>query len=134
MPKVRIAFQVTGWIQEDPYDDAGPALSQTLVKKIFRGELKADSEAKLLMCQADASNPKAGAGYVASEKVVGTLGGKEGSFVMQHWGVMGADNPPVAKGHIIPESGTGELQGISGTVEFSADSEGAHELVLDYTL
>jgi hypothetical protein len=128
------AFDVTGW-EQAPYEEgtAGPVLSRVIVRKKFRGDLTGESTAKLLMCQADPSDLGAGAGYVASERVVGRLGGREGTFVLQHWGVSGGDSPRTA-GHVVPGSGTGDLAGLTGDVEFSVDAEGAHSLTLNYSL
>ena len=86
------------------------------------------------MCQADTSELAAGAGYVASEVVTGMLGGQNGSFVMHHWGISGGGGPQRTGGHIVPGSGTGDLAGLSGTIEMSVDADGAHTLAMDYEL
>jgi hypothetical protein len=85
------------------------------------------------MCQADRSDVAAGAGYVASEWVVGHLGDRSGTFVLQHWGVSEAGGQRTS-GHVVPGSGTGGLDGLSGTVEISVDGEGAHTLILEYEI
>lgn len=128
------SFQVTGWDQTPYGDEAeGPRLSRGTVQKSFTGDLTGESTAELLMCQADPSDLKAGAGYVASERVVGRLGGRSGSFTMQHWGLSSSAGERTG-GHIIPGSGTGELAGLSGTVEISVGADGSHTLVLDYDI
>jgi len=126
------AFDVTGWDQT-PYGDKtdGPALSRATVKKTSRGDMEGESTAELLMCQADTSDLNAGAGYVASEQVTARLGDREGTFVMQHWGLSGGGEPPRTGGHVLPGSGTGELAGLTGTIEISVDADGAHTLTLD---
>jgi len=94
------SFDVTGWDQA-PYgeqDAAGPRLSRATVRKSFRGDLVAESTAELLMCQADPSDLSAGAGYVASELVTGRLAGREGRFVLQHWGVSDRDGQQTGGG------------------------------------
>lgn len=128
-------FEVTGWDQA-PYGEpvAGQHLSRATVRKAFRGDLDGESTAELLMCQADASNLGAGAGYVASELVKGTLAGRAGTFVMQHWGVSGGGGAQLTGGRVVPGSGTDELAGLSGTVEISVDDDGAHEITLDYQI
>ncbi len=128
------SFQVTGWDQT-PYgeESEGPLLSRATVRKSFRGDLTGESTAELLMCQADPSDLAAGAGYMASERVVGRLGDRSGSFVMQHWGLSSSAGERTG-GHIIPGSGTDELAGLSGTVEISVSADGAHTLVLDYDI
>jgi len=129
------SFNVTGWDQT-PYDDGvpGPVMGRATVKKTFTGDLEGESVAELLLCQADAKDIKAGAGFIGSERVTGRLGEREGSFVMQHWGVIDGDAPPRTGGSIIPGSGTDGLTGITGAVEISVDAEGKHTLTLDYEI
>lgn len=128
-------FDVTGWDQT-PYGEAAGSrhLSRATVRKAFSGDLEGESVAELLMCQADASDLGAGAGYVASELVTGTLGGRAGTFVMQHWGVSGGGATQRTGGRVVPGSGTDELAGLSGTVEISVDENGGHVIRLDYQL
>lgn len=125
------SFDVTGW-EPMPYDEgvAGPQLLRVKVRKTFRGDLVGESTAELLMCVNDPKDLAAGAGYVVSERVVGRLAGRQGSFVLQHWGVSGAGKPPSANGHVVPGSGTGQLAGLVGSLEI--DPEQKHTLVLLY--
>lgn len=128
-------FDVTGWDQE-PYGDAEapPLFSRARVRKAFSGDLEGESDAELLMCQADPQDLSAGAGYVASERFRGTLDGRSGSFVLQHGGLSGGGAPPRTFGNVVPGSATGQLAGLSGTVEISVDEEEAHTLTLAYEL
>ena len=128
-------FDITEW-DENPYGESerGPKLARTTVKKLFRGDLDGESSAEVLMCQADPGNLALGAGYVASEVVEGSLHGRRGSFVMQHGALAGPDMEPTTFGQIVPGSGTGELAGISGSVEIGRTAEGAHTLTLAYSL
>lgn len=128
-------FDVVGW-DETLYDEPadGPRLARAMVKKVFRGDLEGKSTAELLMCQADPDDFSAGAGYLASERVVGRLAGRDGSFVLQHGGLGGAGTPQHTFGHVVPGSGTGELAGLRGDVEISRTPEGVHTLTLDYAL
>ena len=82
----------------------------------------------------DPSNLGAGAGYAASGRSTARLGGRTGTFVLQHWGVGGRDRPQRTAGHVVPRSGTGELVGLSEEVDISVDSAGGHTLTLDYDL
>lgn len=128
-------FDVTGW-SEASYDEAEGSvrLSRAEVTKTFRGDLEGESTAILLMCQADPNDLEAGGGFVASEKVICQLNGRDGSFVMQHGGLAGAGQERRTFGNVIPGSGTEELAGLSGTVELSIDAEGRHTLTLDYDI
>jgi hypothetical protein len=125
--QITIPFQLTGW-DAVPYDETteSPTLSRITVKKTFDGELKGESTGELLMCAAADGS----AGYTIMDRVSGELCGRRGSFVMIHGGttdVMGAG------GKIVPGSGTDELRGISGTVEFKSDENGK-SIILDFTL
>lgn len=141
--RVVAEFDVTSWDQK-PYEGApgGPALGEAVVGKTYRGDLAGTGEARLLMCRAEgevSGEEKAGqgpsdAGYVASEQIVGRLDGREGSFVIQHWGVAAAGAAPWTAGHVVPGSGTGELAGLTGTVEIAVDADGKHTLALDYSI
>ena len=133
--QVTVPFDVTGW-EQTPYDESvkGPQMFRVKVRKTYRGELAGESTGELLMCVNDPSNLAAGAGYVVSERVIGQLAGRDGSFVMQHWGVSGGGSPPTTSGHIVPGSGTGGLAGILGKIVIAVDADKKHTLALDYEL
>ena len=125
--QITIPFQLTGW-DAVPYDETteNPTLSRVIVKKSFDADLKGEAVGELLMCaSADGS-----AGYTIMDRVSGELCGRSGSFVMIH----GATTDEMrAGGKIVPGSGTGELEGISGTVEFQSDENGKR-IILDFAL
>ena len=75
---------------------------------------------------------KSAAGYVAMERVTGKLNGRTGTFILQHSGTMksGAFELSVT---VVPDSGTGELKGISGKMNIII-TEGKHFYEFDYTL
>ena len=129
-------FEVTGW-EQTTYGDTtrGQHLSRGTVRKAFSGDLDGESTAELLMCrQEHPSNLDAGAGYVASELVTGTLAGRTGTFVMQHWGTSGPGIPQNTAGHVVPGSGTDELAGLLGEIEIAVDDDGGHTITIDYEL
>ena len=129
-------FEVTGWDQTTYGDDTGGQhLSRATVRKTFSGDLVGESTAELLMCrQEHPSDVGAGAGYVASELVKGTLRGRAGTFVMQHWGVSGPGAIQRTAGHVVPGSGTDELVGLLGEIEIAVDDDGGHTITIDYDL
>jgi hypothetical protein len=129
------SFDVTGW-DETAYDEPaeGPRLARVTVRKVFRGDLEAESVGEGLLCRSDADALDAGGGYVVSERVVGRLGGRAGTFVLQHGGLGGAGTAPRTFGHVVPGSGTGDLNGLRGRVEIRVTEDGAHTLTLDYDL
>jgi len=129
------SFEVTGWDQT-PYGDSdnGPSLTRATVRKAFSGDLAGESTAELLMCTADPDSLEAGGGYVASELVAGSLGDRQGTFVLQHWGLTGGGLPSRTAGHVVTGTGTGELTGLSGEIEIAVDADGAHTITIDYEI
>jgi hypothetical protein len=96
----------------------------TLAKK-FEGALNATSIGEMLSVRIAET---ASAGYVAIEQVTGTLEGKTGDFVLQHFGTMTQHNSMLNL-QIIPDSGTGELAGIEGTMTIDmVEDQHAYEL------
>ncbi len=114
--------------------EGGPHLSAARVTKEYSGELEGTGQARLLMCRASLEGPLRNAGYIVSEVVVGRLAGRVGSFVLHHWGVAPEASPPWTAGHVVPGSGTGELAGLTGTMEIRVDGDGTHTLTMDYEL
>ncbi|PNE40580.1 MULTISPECIES: DUF3224 domain-containing protein [Streptomyces] len=97
-------------LSESVYDEhaEGPKMSRVLIRKRYEGVIEGTGVAEVLTAQGSA-----GGGYVASERIEGTLDGRQGTFVIQHWGLAdGADQS--SAGSIVPNSGTGELAGITG--------------------
>jgi hypothetical protein len=104
-------------------------LGRMSIDKQFHGDLEAVSKGEMLT----AGNFTTGsAGYVAVERVTGTLGGRKGSFALQHTGTVnqGAQSLSVT---VVPGSGTGELAGLSGSMNIIIES-GKHSYTFDYSL
>ncbi|MDL4777192.1 DUF3224 domain-containing protein [Actinomadura xylanilytica] len=99
-----IDFEET--VYEEPAE--GPKLTRVTIRKHYRGAIDGTSVAGVLTAQG-----AAGGGYVASERIEGTLDGRQGTFVIQHNG-RADGNDQSSDGSIIPGSGTGGLAGISG--------------------
>ncbi len=109
---------------------AGPgALGRMSIDKTFHGELAATSQGEMLAGMTTVSNS---AGYVAMERVTGTLGGRKGTFLLQHTGIMNRGTPSLVI-TVIPDSGTGELAGLTGTMQIIVEGK-RHSYVLDYSL
>ncbi len=127
MPSARGPMEVT--IQaEPPYlEQDGLTLSRNVVRKEFAGDAVGVSEAQML---AAFTGTPGSAGYVAIEHFTGSVDGKSGSFVLQHSGVMNRGDGRLTV-TIVPDSGAGELAGISGTLTINND-DGQHSYVLDY--
>lgn len=107
----RGTFDVKVTPQPSDAPSGGP-FGRLFLDKRFRGDLEAASRGQMLA----AETAVAGSGaYVAFELVTGTLGGKHGSFVLQHKGTMrqGAYAMDVS---VVPDSGTGDLAGLTGAM------------------
>jgi len=83
------------------------------IDKTFHGDIEGTSKGEMLAFMTDVSGS---AGYVAMERVTGTLAGKRGSFVLQHSGTMTRGAPHLVL-TVVPDSGTEELKGLSGSME-----------------
>lgn len=97
--------------------------------KHFDGDLQATSRGQMLAVHGDI---KGSAGYVAMERVIGTLHGRSGSFALQHSGTMTRGVPQLLI-TVVPDSGTGELIGLAGTLAINI-VDGKHFYEFDYTL
>jgi hypothetical protein len=110
-----------------------PALSASLgrlsIDKQFHGDLEGTSKGEMLTGGTDV---KGSAGYVAIERVTGTLHGKRGSFILQHSGTMTRGAPQLTI-TVVPDSGTGGLAGLSGTMAIII-ADGKHSYECEYTL
>jgi hypothetical protein len=106
-----------------------PSLGRMLIDKHFRGELDATSKGQML---AFMTSVQGSAGYVAMERVTGTLSGRGGSFTLQHSGTMerGAQSLSVT---VVPDSGTDELTGLRGSMKIIIES-GKHSYEFEYEL
>lgn len=109
--------------------EAGPLMGRLSISKTFNGDLQATSQGEMLSAQTEV---KGSAGYVAIECVTGTLQGRSGSFVLQHSGTMNRGAPQLTVS-VVPDSGTGELAGISGTLSIQM-ADGKHSYAMDYEI
>jgi hypothetical protein len=120
-------FEVKVTAQDDKID---PQLGRFLLDKQYHGDLEATGKGQML----SAGNLAQGnGGYVAIEKVTGTLHGRAGSFILQHSGTM-KDNVPQMSVILVPGSGTGRLEGIAGTMKINIAAGGKHTYDFEYTL
>jgi hypothetical protein len=111
------AIEVSVWAPE-PFDSPGegPGLVRIHVEESFAGDLEAGGVATMLqVLRADAS-----ASFCAVERVTGTLGGREGTFVLQDAGELAADGRVLGTWFVVPGSGTGQLAGLRGDGGFDA--------------
>lgn len=113
-----------------PYDESpGAAIGRRSIDKTFRGDLEATSRGEMLAAMGQVQGS---AGYVAMECVHGTLHGRTGTFVLQHSSTMDR-GVPLQNVRVVPDSGTGELAGLAGTMTIVIEG-GRHSYEFDYTL
>lgn len=120
--KTSVKFEVTGW-DPTPYDETieTAKLSKVTIRKRFSGDLEGDGVAEGLFCACGDGS----ASYVVMERVTGKMGEREGTFVMQHGGIVNKGAVASQFGDIVPGSGTDGFTGIGGTVLFQHDESGA---------
>jgi predicted anti-sigma-YlaC factor YlaD len=115
MKRATGSFEVT--LQPLPNADVSPdaLLGRMLLIKKFSGDLSASARGQMLSV---ITAVKGSAGYVAIDHVTGELDGRRGSFMLQHSGAMnrGAQTLSIM---VVPDSGTGELTGLSGTLSIN---------------
>jgi Protein of unknown function (DUF3224) len=107
----------------------GTSLGHLALRKQYHGDLEADSTGEMLSAM---TSVKGSAGYVAIERVTGVLGGKTGSFVLLHRGIM-TDGTQEQSITVVPHSGDGELAGMRGQLAMTV-VDGKHSYDLEYTL
>ena len=130
MPTIDGAFEVNLTPQPGDTREGADFLGRMNIDKAFHGELEATSVGQMLAARGD---QPASAGYVAIERVTGVLGGRQGSFILQHSGHSNPAGQSLAI-NVIADSGTDGLKGLAGTMRIDIAPGGAHSYVFDYTL
>jgi hypothetical protein len=129
MPTARGTFDVQ--LHAMPMEDIGKEsmLGRMSIDKQFHGELQGTSQGQMLTV---GTTTGGSALYVAVERVTAKLGGRQGTFALHHTGIRnrGAASLTVT---IVPDSGTGELVGISGSLAIDV-KDGEHLYTLEYVM
>jgi hypothetical protein len=123
---IEARFDVKSW-DEAPIDDdeALPKVTRAVVTKEYAGDLSGSSLTEWLMAyDADGS-----AAFVGMERITGAVDGIDATFVLQHVGAF-ADGAATATLTVVPGSGTGSLEGVTGGGDFRADPAGSVHLEL----
>jgi hypothetical protein len=103
-------FALKSW-DEKPYSEGNglPKLTRAAVAKTFTGDITGDGHVEYLMIY----RPDGTAAFVGLERIVGSIAGKAGTFVLQRTGVF--ENGVAKETYfVVAGSGTGELQGLRG--------------------
>ena len=115
----------------DPYASGTNEMNigRMSIEKKFQGGIEGSSRGEMLSVR---TPTEGSAGYVALEQVTGAIDGRTGSFVLQHFGVMSKEQHRLTL-EVVPDSGTGELTGLSGTMTIDAKN-GDHSYQFTYAL
>lgn len=109
--------------------DGAAQLGRMSIDKTFQGDLEATSRGEMLTGM---SGVKGSAGYVAMERVTGSLNGQRGAFTLQHSGTMNRGAPSLVV-TVVPDSGTEALEGLTGVFRIIV-ADGKHSYEMDYAL
>jgi hypothetical protein len=111
--------------------DAG--IGRMTIDKVWSGDLEGSSKGEMLTSLTESTGAMA---YVAIEHVDGKLDGRSGSFYLMHNATINRSDPKsgVMQIVVVADSGTGELSGLSGTLNILIDSAGKHSYTFDYQL
>lgn len=107
-----------------------PGIGRMALDKQFHGDLEATGKGQMLAAGTDVPGS---AGYVALERVSGTLHGRRGTFALQHSGTMTRGAPQLSI-TVVPDSATGELLGLAGKLAITIADGGKHSYDFEYTL
>jgi hypothetical protein len=114
---------------DNPIEEAA-SIARMTIDKQWHGDLEATSKGEMLATPPDAK----GSGiYVALERVTGTLKGRSGSFLLHHTGIMNRGVPELSIS-VVPDSGTGQLTGITGKVMINIGPDKKHSYDFEYML
>lgn len=122
--------RILDFVQEIGVEYGGLTLAKT-----FSGAIEGTSTVEMLYTRTPGdAGSYAGAGYVALERILGSVDGRHGSFALLHISTVAGNEPPLSRYLISPGSGTGDLAGMSGVGLITIDADGSHTLHLDYEL
>ena len=122
------SFEVQDW-NESTYHTLGDGakLARANAIQTFHGDIQGDATAEYLLTYPDPNN----ACFVGMQRVVGKVGERTGSFVLQVNGSF-AEGMAGADWFVVPGSATGELQGLHGNGGFSPQKGRVVNCTLDY--
>jgi hypothetical protein len=112
-----------------PQPGYSDSVGRMSLDKQFQGDLTGTSIGEMLAVM---SGVQGSAGYVAMERVTGSLKGRTGSFALQHNGLMNRGEPSLTV-TVVPDSGTDQLTGLAGTMKIIIEGK-KHSYEFDYTL
>jgi hypothetical protein len=123
-------FAIKKW-DEKPYSEGEglPRLTRVSVTKTFTGDIEGEGHVQYLMMYRDDGS----ATFVGLERVVGRIGARTGTFVLQRLGVFQSGQAKESYS-VIPGSATGDLLGLRGDGRSDVGHGLEHPFTLDYEL
>lgn len=128
--KVHGTFDVKLTAESDPHLASTPMLGRRLLAKQYHGGLEATAIGEMLSA---GTATQGSAAYSAIEQVTGSLEGRRGTFVLQHIGIMNRGAPSLTIS-VVPDSGTGELVGLEGSMAITIAKDGGHFYDFEFRL
>jgi hypothetical protein len=126
--QAKVTFGIKSW-DEKTYNEieGAPKLTRVSATKSYQGAREGDGKLEYLMMYRTAGS----ASFMGLERVTGSIGGRSGSFVLQHTGTFEGGVAKVTLS-VVPGSGTGDLRGLSGEGRFSVGHQPPYSMTLDY--
>ena len=126
--QAKTTFGIKSW-DEKPYSEieGSPKLTRATVTKSYQGDIDGEGKVEYLMMYRSAGS----ATFTGLERVTGSIGGRSGSFVLQHTGTF-EDGVAKVTLSVVPGSGTGDLRGMKGEGGFSVGHQPPYAMTLDY--
>ena len=126
--QAKATFGIKSW-DEKTYNEmeGAPKLTRVNATKSYQGDIEGEGKLEYLMMYRSAGS----ASFMGLERVTGSIGGRSGSFVLQHTGTFEGGVAKVTLS-VVPGSGTGDLRGLSGEGKFSVGHQPPYSMTLDY--
>lgn len=125
---VAMSARGTFEVELSPQEDAGSPAGRMLINKTYSGDLKGSGIGQMISKRTESGT----AVYYAIEEFSGSVQGREGGFTLVHKGHMNQESQSLEV-DILEDSGSGELQGVSGSMVISQDEDG-HKYQLRFEL
>jgi len=130
MADAKGSFAVSSW-DEETYEElaGGGKLTKAKVTFGFSGDMEGQGQWDALMCYRDDGT----ATFTGFQRTVGTLAGRQGSFVVRADGTFEGGVATTAW-QVVDGSGSGELRGLRGTGSAVAEGSPGGTFALEYEL
>ena len=129
MSKANARFAIKKWDEVPIAEGTQPRMTRASVTKTFTGDIEGESHVEYVMVyRADGS-----ATFVGMERISGSIGGKNGTFVLQRVGTF--ENGQAKESYsVVAGSGSGELEGLTGSGQSDVGHGMEHPFELNYEL